>query len=161
MHAPAQIEAKSLSDYLAVMSRGVFEPGLNWSVVDAKWPGITEAFEGFDPFRVAAYTPEDVERLMLDPHVIRNRRKIDAVIHNAGEMLSLEGAAGGFKSYLRSKGSYEELANDLKSRFHFLGDSGVYHFLYSVKEPVPQWEEWMTQHPGSHAGRSGHAGHPR
>jgi DNA-3-methyladenine glycosylase I len=154
MHAPAQIEPTGLSDYLAVMSRAVFEPGLNWSVVDAKWPGITEAFEGFDAYAVAAFTPEDVARLMADARVIRNRRKLEAVVHNAGEMLALDGAGGGFRTYLRSKDSYEELAADLKSRFRFLGDSGVYHFLYSVREPVPDWEAWMTQHPRSHAGRA-------
>ena len=108
MHAPERIEPTGLSDYLAVMSRSVFEPGLNWHVVEAKWPGIVEAFEGFDPMRVAAYTPEDVERLLGDPRVIRNRAKIEAIVHNAGEMLALEGAGGGFRDYLRSGMSYDE-----------------------------------------------------
>lgn len=89
MHAPERIEPTGLSDYLAVMSRSVFEPGLNWQVVESKWPGIVEAFEGFDPMRVAAYTPEDVDRLLGDPGVIRNRAEIEAVVHNAGEMLAL------------------------------------------------------------------------
>ena len=44
MHAPERIEPTCLSDYLAVMSRSVFEPGLNWQVVESKWPGIVEAF---------------------------------------------------------------------------------------------------------------------
>jgi len=39
MHAPEKIEPKSLADYLAVMTRVVFEPGLNWAVIEAKWPG--------------------------------------------------------------------------------------------------------------------------
>ena len=91
MHAPAKIEPKVLSDYLAVMSRAALEPGLNWSVVEAKGPGIVEAFDGFDALRVAGYTPVDVDRLMADPRVIRNRRKIEAIVHNAGEMLALPG----------------------------------------------------------------------
>lgn len=156
MHAPAKIEPRGLSDYLNVMSRAVFEPGLNWRVVDSKWPGIEDAFDQFDARRVAAYTPADVERLMSDPRVIRNHRKIEAIVHNAGEMLVLEGAGGGFRAYLRSLGSYDALAADLKSRFHFLGDSGAYHFLYSVGEPVPPWEEWMGAHPRVHAGSAAH-----
>lgn len=152
MHAPEQIEPQGLSDYLAVMSRAVFEPGLNWSVVEAKWPGIVAAFDGFDPVRVASYAPPDIERLMADPHIIRNRRKIEAVIHNAGEMLDLE-AAGGFRAYLRSKGSYEELVADMRSRFKFLGESGAYHFLYSVGEPVPTWDDWMGAHADSGAAK--------
>jgi len=152
MHAPDKIDPTGLSDYLAVMSRAVFEPGLNWSVVDAKWPGIVEAFDRFDPARVAAYAPPDLERLMADARIIRNRRKIEAVVHNAGEMLAIE-EAGGFRAYLRSKGSYEELVADLKSRFKFLGDSGAYHFLYSVGETVPSWEDWMTAHSDSGAAK--------
>jgi 3-methyladenine DNA glycosylase Tag len=146
MHAPEKLDPTKLSDYLSVMSRAVFEPGLNWRVVESKWPGIVEAFDGFDPATVAAYGPADVGRLMADPRVIRNRRKIEAVISNAAEMLAIEGDGGGFRAYLRSMGSYEAIASDLKSRFHFLGDSGVYHFLYSVGEKVPHWEEWMASH---------------
>ena len=47
---------------------------------------------------------------------------------------------------------------DLKRRFKFLGDSGAYHFLYSVGEQVPQWEDWVDTHPGSRAGRWAHRG---
>jgi 3-methyladenine DNA glycosylase Tag len=157
MHAPDRIEPQGLSDYLSVMSRAVFEPGLSWRLVESKWPGIVEAFDGFDPKTVAAYSPADIGRLMTDPRVIRNRRKIEAVIHNAAEMLALDGAGGGFRDYLRSMGSYEELVADLKSRFRFLGDSGTYHFLYSVGEAVPGWEQWLGDHPGTNAGKWGHS----
>jgi DNA-3-methyladenine glycosylase I len=156
MHAPERIEPTGLSDYLAVMSRSVLEPGLNWNVVEAKWPGIVEAFSGFDPMRVAAFTPEDVERLMGDSRIIRNRAKIEAIIHNAGEMLALEGAGGGFRDYLRSGASYDDLASDLKKRFKFVGDMGAYHFLYVVGESVPPWEQWIDAHPSSRAGRVPH-----
>lgn len=145
-HAPTKVEAKTLADYLGVMTRAVFEPGLNWQVVEAKWPGITEAFHHFDPKTVAGYTPEDVERLMNDADIIRNRRKIEAVIDNAGEMLVLEREYGSFQDYLRSHGSYEATAADMKKRFHFLGDSGTYYFLYVVGEDVPAHEEWMAEH---------------
>lgn len=156
MHAPTQIQPTALSDYLAVMSRVVLEPGLNWRVVESKWPGIAEAFDDFDVMRVAAYTPGDIERLMGDPQVIRNRRKIEAIITNAGEMLALDGAGGGFRDYLRSKDSYQALVADLRSRFHFIGESGAYQFLYTVGENVPTWDEWVETHPEAHMGKWAH-----
>jgi 3-methyladenine DNA glycosylase Tag len=146
VHAPTQIEPRSLADYLCVMTRAVFEPGLNWSVVEAKWPGITSAFVAFDPVTVAGYTPTDVERLMADPAIIRNRKKIEATIYNAGEMLNVDREHGGFKRYLGSFGSYEATAADLRKRFKFLGQTGAYYFLYVVREPVPDHEEWMATH---------------
>lgn len=149
MHAPTKVDPRTLDDYLAVMSRSVLEPGLNWRVVESKWPGIVEAFDGFDALKVAAYTPPDIERLMADARVIRNRRKIEAIVHNAGEMLLLGHDAAGFRAYLRSHGSYEATVADLKVHFRFLGDSGAYHFLYVVGEQVPSHEEWMTMHPSS------------
>jgi 3-methyladenine DNA glycosylase Tag len=152
MHAPAKIDVGDLSDYLAAMSRAALEPGLNWEVVEKKWPGIVEAFDGFDVMRVADYGPEDLERLMADARVIRNRAKLQAIVHNAGEMLMLEKEVG-FRAYLRSKPSYEALVADMRKRFKFLGESGIYHFLYVVKEPVPAWEDWMASHPGSNASK--------
>jgi DNA-3-methyladenine glycosylase I len=146
MHAPTKIVPRSLADYLEVMTRSVFEPGLNWQVVEAKWPGIAAAFEAFDPTRVAGLTPNDVERLMADTRIIRNRKKIEATIHNAGEMLVLDKEYDGFKKYLRSFDSYEATVKDLRARFKFLGESGAYHFLYVVGEKVPQHEEWMAAH---------------
>ena len=44
MHAPERIEPAGLADYLEVMSKSVFQPGMSWKVVAAKWPGIREAF---------------------------------------------------------------------------------------------------------------------
>jgi len=147
MHAPTKVDPKKLADYLEVMTRSLFEPGLNWSVVDAKWPGISAAFRRFDPKSVAGMTPADVERLMEDPSIIRNRKKIEATIHNAGEMLALEREYGTFKRYLGSHESYGELVADMRARFKFLGASGAYHFLYVVGEPVPDHNDWMTANP--------------
>jgi 3-methyladenine DNA glycosylase Tag len=152
VHAPTQIEPESLADYLGVMTRSVFEPGLNWSVVEAKWPGIMAAFADFDPATVAGYTPADVERLMADASIIRNRKKIEATVYNAGEMLNVDREYDGFKCYLGSFASYEATAADLRKRFKFLGESGAYHFLYVVREPVPDHEVWMATH-GSRAAK--------
>ena len=49
--APEQIEPKSLNDYLEAMSKAVFEPGMSWRVVQAKWPTTQEAFKFFDASR--------------------------------------------------------------------------------------------------------------
>ena len=73
----------SLAGYLEAFSRPVFSTGMSWKVINAKWDGIREAFDDFDPERVAAMTTDDVERLVGDTRVIRNRKKIEATIHNA------------------------------------------------------------------------------
>jgi hypothetical protein len=142
---PPQITPKSLDDYLEQLSRGVFQAGISWRVVDAKWPSITKAFRGFNVERVARMTDRDIDALVKDERVIRSRPKLAAVVHNAGELLALE-RAGGFKKHLRSFPEYETLATDLKKRFKFVGDSGVYHFLWTVKQPVPDWRDWSRAH---------------
>jgi DNA-3-methyladenine glycosylase I len=60
-----------------------FENGLSWVSVFDKRDNLRAAFQGFDPSAVAAMTPRDVERLMGDTSIIRNRRKIEATLHNA------------------------------------------------------------------------------
>jgi DNA-3-methyladenine glycosylase I len=61
-----------------------FENGLSWGIVFDKRDDLRAAFHRFDPLAVAAMTPGDVDRLMADTSIIRNRRKIEATIHNAG-----------------------------------------------------------------------------
>ena len=130
---PPQIVAKSLDDYLEQLSKGVFQAGISWRVVDSKWPSITTAFHTFRVERVARMTDRDIDALVKDERVIRSRPKIAAVVHNAVEDL-------------KSFNDYEPLASDLKKRFKFVGDSGVYHFLWTVKHPVPDWREWSRAH---------------
>ena len=60
-----------------------FQAGLAWETVLRKRPAFRTAFVGFDPAAVAGFTAEDVERLMNDAGIIRNRRKIEAAITNA------------------------------------------------------------------------------
>jgi DNA-3-methyladenine glycosylase I len=64
-------------------SLGVFEIGMSWSVVFRKRQAFLDAFDHFQPTRVAAYTDDDVLRLLSDSGIVRNRRKISAVISNA------------------------------------------------------------------------------
>ncbi|MBE0476448.1 MAG: DNA-3-methyladenine glycosylase I [Coriobacteriia bacterium] len=141
---PERVEPRGPADYLEVMARAMFQAGISWRVVDAKWEGIREAFAGFDPERVAAMTPADVERLMGDPRVIRNRRKVEGLIDNAHTFLALERQFGVFEGYLRSFRDYDSLAEDMSRRFKWLGESGVYYFLWVVGEPVPPYDEWAA-----------------
>jgi DNA-3-methyladenine glycosylase I len=147
MQAPTQITPTGLSDYLDVITRAVFQSGMSWRVVEAKWPGFREAFAGFDPAVVAAYTDDDVERLAADKGIIRNRRKIEATITNAQAMVKLEDEPGGFAGWLRGCGDFDATVAALRGEFRFLGDMGAYYVLYVVGENVPTHEEWMATHP--------------
>ncbi len=139
---------ESLGDYVEQMSRAVFYAGMSWSVIDAKWPGIREAFEGFDPATVAGFTPADVDRLMEDARIVRNRRKIEGVIHNAGEAINVEREFGGFGRYLASFPDNESLVHDLHRRFKFMGESTAHFFLFAIGFDLPAQEEWARSHFG-------------
>ena len=108
MQPPEKIQPRGLADYLDVMSKGVFQSGMSWRVVEAKWPGIREAFRGFEPEAVAHLTPTDLDELATDRRVIRNRRKLEAIVENAQRMLELEERWGTFAGYLRSHSGFEE-----------------------------------------------------
>ena len=145
MEAPEQLHPEKLADYLDVMSKSVFQTGLSWRVVNAKWPGIREAFLGFDPVAIADFTSAELDQLVEDRRVIRNRRKIEAIVSNAQRLLELDKTHGVFQNYLRSHASFEELVKDLRKQFKFLGDMGAYHFLWVVGEDVPPYEDWSAR----------------
>src|SRR5436190_1719262 len=117
MEAPKQIKPKGPADYLEVMTKTVFQSGISWRVIEAKWEGFRQAFFGFDPERIAELDPPDVDRLVQDTRIVRNRRKIEATVANARTMLDLGEQFGSFKKYLRSHGGFEETAKDLRKRF--------------------------------------------
>jgi len=137
MHGMHGEKPKSLDGYLEDMSMVIFTAGINWKVVQAKWDGIKEAFAGFDVKKVAAMTPEDVERLSSDTRLIRNHKKIEAIVDNANTLLQLDKEAGGFDEYLASRGDFEAKAADMISNFRFLGPSSAHIFVAMVGEPVP------------------------
>lgn len=76
-----------------------FQSGLSWATILRKRPAFRAAFAQFDPEVVAGYGPADVERLMADPGIVRNRRKIEAAITNAGATLALR-ADGGLAEFV-------------------------------------------------------------
>jgi len=146
VEAPEQIQPQKLADYLNVMSKAVSQSGMSWAVVKNKWVGTTEALFDFDPVRLAELTPPEIDQLLTDTRLIRNRKKLEAIVHNANQMLELERQHYGFKNYLTSFDGFELTAADLRKRFKFLGDLGAYYFLYVVGEPVPPHEEWQRSH---------------
>jgi DNA-3-methyladenine glycosylase I len=149
-HKPA-----TLAGYFEALCRPVFSTGMSWKVVDAKWEGIREAYEGFDPERIAAMTDADIERLVQDPRVIRNRKKIEATVDNAAAMIDIDREYGGFEKYLTAWGSFDETVAALRRDFRFIGESGAYLFLWAVAQPVPSHEEWVAAHGVRAGGRAG------
>ena len=71
MQAPEQVEPKGLNDYLEVMSKAVFQSGISWKVVESKWPGLREAFRGFDAEALVALTESELDDLCQDTRGIR------------------------------------------------------------------------------------------
>ena len=75
------------------------QAGLNWSIILNKRGGYRRAFSEFDPREVARYTERRVQRLMLDPGIIRNRQKIEAAVRNARAFLAIQDEFGTFDAY--------------------------------------------------------------
>jgi DNA-3-methyladenine glycosylase I len=130
------------------LTLGVFEVGLSWSIVFGKRDAFRKAFRGFAPARVAAMTGRDVERLMRNAAIIRNRAKITATVDNARAMLSTSPSLAALaKSYEitrkraprsiadlpTSTRASEALAKRLKSQgYRFVGPTSVYAFMQNV-----------------------------
>lgn len=94
-------QLKKISDdrWLSEMTKRVFQAGFVWKVVEAKWDGFEDAFDGFDPGPLSFMTDEDMDRLVSDKRIIRNGQKIKAVRDNASFITDLaqeHGSAGAF-----------------------------------------------------------------
>jgi DNA-3-methyladenine glycosylase I len=110
-----------------------FQAGLSWRTVLYKRESFRKCFFDFDPEKVAAMTGSDVIRLMDEKNIIRNRRKIEAVINNARAHILYFGKEESFKDYVYSAESGEDLSKDLKKKgYHFVGPTICESFLMSV-----------------------------
>lgn len=129
--------------YFEELTKAVFQAGFSWRVIRDKWPNFQSAFDGFDVATVAGYGQPEVERLATDVGIVRNRRKIEATIHNARAMLDLMRVHGSFHAYLRSLDDldYAGRREELGRRFKNLGPTGVFTFLWCVDEEVPEWQD--------------------
>jgi 3-methyladenine DNA glycosylase Tag len=127
----AKLAGISDDRWLSAMARAVFRAGFNWKVIENKWPGIEEAFEGFDPHHVAFLSDDDLDRLLRDARVIRHWRKLKAIVANAGYVLELAEEHGTAAEYFAEYPAtdYIGLLQDLKKRGSFLGGTAGQYFL--------------------------------
>ena len=110
------------------------QAGLSWLTVLKKRAALNAAFDGFDIARVAAYGEAERARLLADAGIIRNRRKVDAVIENARRLLAIQAEAGSFAAWIaahhpRAKAEWLTL---FRQRFTFMGGEVVGEFLMSI-----------------------------
>jgi DNA-3-methyladenine glycosylase I len=129
------------------------QAGLSWSIVLKKREGYRRAFSDFDPEKVARYTEKRVQKLVLDPAIIRNRLKIEAAVRNARGFLAIQKEFGSFDAYCwrfvdgRPKvNRWKEMrqipatslesdtfSKDLKRRgFSFVGSTIIYAHMQAV-----------------------------
>jgi DNA-3-methyladenine glycosylase I len=130
------------------LTLGVFEVGLSWAIVFGKRDAFRQAFRGFDVGQVAEMTPQDVDRLVQDASIIRNRAKIQATVDNAHVMKSaspsLAALAKSFEidrkraprslaDLPKSTSQAEAFSKQLKSKgYRFVGPTSVYAFMQNV-----------------------------
>ena len=129
------------------------QAGLSWTTILRKRDGYRAAFAGFEPERVAEFGFDDVDRLMLDAGIVRNRGKVESTIDNARAVLALDRGGTTFVDHLWSfvggqpiDNAFTELAQlpaetaeskamskDLKARgFRFVGPTILYAFMEAV-----------------------------
>lgn len=129
------------------------QAGLNWSLVLKKREGYRRAFDNFDPDKVARYSKKQIQKLMTDPNIIRNRMKIEAAVRNARALLIIQEEFGDFDSYCwRFVGGQPRLnrwkstrqipatspesamfSKDLKRRgFSFVGPTVMYAYMQAA-----------------------------
>jgi DNA-3-methyladenine glycosylase I len=90
------------------------QAGLSWSTVLRKREGYRKAFAGFDPQKVARFTPKHVAKLLLDPGIIRNRQKVESAVSNARAYLEVRAARGSFDDFIWSFVDGEPIVNGWK-----------------------------------------------
>ncbi|MBF0323648.1 MAG: DNA-3-methyladenine glycosylase I [Alphaproteobacteria bacterium] len=112
----------------------IFQAGLSWEITLKKRAGLVAAFEGFDPAHVAFYGEADIERLMADARIIRNRRKIGATIENAKRLVALAAAHESFAAWIKAHHplTKPEWVKLFKKTFVFMGGEVVGEFLMSI-----------------------------
>jgi DNA-3-methyladenine glycosylase I len=110
------------------------QAGLSWATILKKRPAFRAAFAGFDVDTVAAFSTADVERLMGDAGIIRNRLKIAATIDNAQRIQALRTTHGSFVEWLDAHHprTREEWVKLFKKTFRFTGGEIVTEFLMSL-----------------------------
>ena len=130
--------------YFENMTRVIFLAGLSWKIIDEKWPNFQRAFKDFSIDSVAKFEESDVERLVSDAGIVRNRAKIVAAIGNAKQFQNVKKEHGSFQSYLDTldkSNNYALVIKELGKRFSRLGPSSARIFLFTVGENIKHSEE--------------------
>jgi 3-methyladenine DNA glycosylase Tag len=140
---PRIVENATLSDHLAVITQAVFQAGLSWAFIDARWDRYVAEFDGFDVAKVAAYDEAAVARLMQATDIVHSRAKIEGTIRNARALIEIEREFGSIRAYQTSFAGYDALRRDTAKRFAYLGDMNTYYWLYRTGAPVPDVAAWM------------------
>ncbi len=141
---------RSLFEFLVLEGA---QAGLSWLTILRKREGYRKAFLGFDPAKVAAFGRTDVERLLTDPEIVRNRLKVESAITNARRFLEVQGEFGSFDAYVwgfvggetiqnrwsdtaeipAKTATAERLSADLKRRgFRFVGPTIMYAHMQAT-----------------------------
>ena len=130
------------------------QAGLSWSTILHKEKNFRKAYSNFNIKLVAAYKDVDVERLLNDVGIIRNRLKIFAAIHNANQILRLQKEHGSFKNWLddHHQLTKETWVKLFKTTFRFTGGEIVNEFLMSTgylpgahEEDCPVYKKILLQ----------------
>jgi len=129
------------------------QAGLSWLTILKKRENYRKAFQGFDPQKIATYSEADVQRLLSDCGIVRNRLKIESTIRNARVVLEIMDEFGSFDAFIWRYVDYQPIQNawrsleelpastelsdtiskDLKKRsFNFLGSTICYSFMQAV-----------------------------
>ena len=147
---PRVIAAPTLDDHLEVITRAIFQAGLSWALIEARWPAFHEAFEGFSVRLIALYGEGEVERIMAADGVIHSRSKIAGTIANARALQAIGTTHDDVARYVRAFPSYDALYADAKKRFAYLGDLSLYYWLFRTGLPVPPFEHWLERQDRDH-----------
>ena len=118
-------------DYFEILCLCMLQAGLNWASVRKHWPKYRDGFHGFRIGKLARETPEE---LLARPGVIRNARKVEAVIHNAKEFEAVARGRGSFAAFLETLKPLPEpeQVKALTGRFKQVGPETADYFLHSV-----------------------------
>ena len=112
----------------------IMQAGLSWELVLRRRAGLDAAFDWFVVDQVAAYGEAERERLLADARIIRNRRKVDAIIENAHRIVALRAAHGSFHGWLAAQHplSLDDWVRRFRGVFVFCGREVVNEFLLSL-----------------------------
>jgi DNA-3-methyladenine glycosylase I len=122
---------RSDQKYFEILCLCLLQAGLNWGLMRKHWKKYREGFFNFDIYRLSkAQTRE----LLKDTRVIKNRKKVEAIVHNAKEFRMIRREYGSFANFLRSlkQRTDEELFKLLMKRFKHIGSYTIEYYLHSV-----------------------------